>query len=135
MRVPFGWHQAPGLVQHLIATVIAHVDPGDVVVVQYPDDILVVGKHKEEVHQVTHDVISALSKAGFLIGAKSILTLLAEVTWMGKTVNAQAGKIQPKPVAVADCVARWIRLAVTPLTLVALKRLLGRLVWRGDQAT
>ena len=131
VRVPFGWHQAPGLVQHLIATVIAHVDPGGVVVVQYVDDILVVGRQKQEVHQVTHDVTSALSKAGFLIGAKSILTPVAEVTWMGKAGNAQAGRIQPRPVAVADCVARWIRLAVTPLTQVSLKRLLGRLVWLG----
>ena len=116
MRVPFGWHQAPGLVQHLIATVIAHVDPGGVVVVQYLDDILVVGKQKQEVHKVTHKVTSALSKAGFLIGAKSVLTPVAEVRWMGKTMHAKAGRIQPKPVAVADCVARWVRLAVAPMT-------------------
>ena len=94
VRVPFGWHQAPGLVQHLIATVIAHVDPGGVVVVQYLDDILMVGKQKQEVHKVTHNVTSALSTAGFLIGAKSILTPVAEVTWTGKTVNAHAGRIQ-----------------------------------------
>ena len=49
VRVPFAWHQAPGLVQHLIATVIAHVDPGGVVVVQNLDNNLVVGKHKQEV--------------------------------------------------------------------------------------
>ena len=62
-------------------------------VVQYLNDILVVGKQQQEVHKVTHDVTSALSKTGFLIGAKSILTPEAEVTWMGKTVNAQAGGI------------------------------------------
>ena len=88
-------------------------------VVQYLDDILVVGQQKEEVHRVTHDETSALSEAGFLIGAKSILTPVAEVTWMGKTVNAQAGRIQPRPVVVADCVARWIRLAVEPVTQVS----------------
>ena len=131
VRVPFGWHQAPGLVQHLIATVIAHVDRGGVVVVQCLDDILVVGKQKREVHHVTHNVTSALSKAGFLIGAKSILTPVADVTWMGKTVNAQAGRIQPIPVAAADFVARWICVAVTPLTQVSLRRLLGRVVWVG----
>ena len=59
-------------------------------VVQYVDDILVVGKQKQEVHRVTHDVTHALRDAGFVIGAKSILTPVAEVTWMGKTVNAQA---------------------------------------------
>ena len=68
-------------------------------VVQYLDDIPVVRKQKQEVHNVTHDVTSALSKAGFLIGAKSILTPVAEVTWMGKTVNAQVGRIQPRPAA------------------------------------
>ena len=77
---------------------------------------------------MTHDV---LSKAGFLIGAKSILTLVAEDTWMGKAVNAQAGRIQRRLVAVADCVTRWIRLAVAPRTQVSLRRLLGRLVWLG----
>ena len=117
--------------QHLFATVIAHVDPKGVVVVQYPDDILVVGKQKQEVRKVTHDVTSALSKAGFLIGVKSIPTPVAEVTWMGKTLNAQVGRIQPRPVAVADCVTRWIRLAVAPLTQVSLRRLLGRPVWLG----
>ena len=100
-------------------------------VLQYLDDILVVGKQKQEVHKVTHDVTSALSKAGFLIGAKSILTPVAELTWMGKTVNTEAGRIQPIPLAVADCVARWIHLAVAPLTQVSRRRLLGRLVWLG----
>ena len=131
VRVPFGWHQAPGLVQHLIATVIAHVDPGSVVVVQYLDDIVVVGRQKPEVQRVTDDVRAALRDARFLIGAKSILTPAAEVTWMGKTVNAQVGKIQPTPVAVADCVVRWIRMAVAQVTRVSLTRLLGRLVWLG----
>ena len=100
-------------------------------VVQYLDDILMVGKQKQEVHKVTHDVTRALSKAGFLIGAKCILTPVAEVTWMGKTVNTQASRIQPRPIAVADCVTRWIRLAMVPLTQVSLRRLLGRLVWLG----
>ena len=98
-------------------------------VVQYLDDILVVGKKKQQVHRVTHNVTDALREASFLVGAKSILTPMAEVTWMGKTVNAQAGRIQPRRVAVADCVTRWIRLAVAPVTRVSLRRLLGRLVW------
>ena len=61
--------------------------------VQYLDDILVGGKQKQEVHRVTHDVTDALREAGGLIGAKSILTPVAEVTWMGKTVNAHTGRI------------------------------------------
>ena len=41
---------------------------------------------------MTDDVTATLRDAGFLIGAKSILAPVAEVTWMGKTVNAQAGQ-------------------------------------------
>ena len=131
VRVPFGWHQAPGLVQHLMAIVIAHVDPGGVVVVDYLDDILVVGNHKQEVHQITHDVTIALSKAGFLIGAKSILAPVAEVTWMGKTVNAQAGGIQRRLVAVAESRGQVGSPGGNPVTKVSLRRLLGRMVWLG----
>ena len=35
------------------------------------------------------------------------------------------------PLGMADCLTRWIRLAVAPLTQVSLRRLLGRLVWLG----
>ena len=95
------------------------------------DDILLVGRHKQEVQLVIDKVTAALRGAGFVIGAKSILTPVAEVTWMGKTVNAQAGRIHPRPVAVANCVVRWICMAVAPVTRVSLRRLLGRLVWLG----
>ena len=78
---------------------------------QYVDDILVVGRHKQEVQLVIDEVTAALRGVGVLIGAKSILTAVAEVTWIGKTVNAQAGRIQPRPVAVADCLVRWIHMA------------------------
>ena len=87
--------------------------------VHYLDDILVVGKQKQEVHRVTHPVTDALREARFLIGAKSILTPVAQVTWMGKTVQAPAGTIPPRLVAVADCVTRWIRLAVASVTRVS----------------
>ena len=53
VRVPFGWHQAPGLVQHLVASAIAKVPVGMVVVVQYLDDILFLGRDKQEVARVT----------------------------------------------------------------------------------
>ena len=93
VRMPFRWHQSSRLVQHLITKVIAHVNPGGVVVVPYLDDILVVGRHKQEVQLVTDEVTAALRGASFVFGAKSILTPVGEVTWMGKIVNAQASRI------------------------------------------
>ena len=44
--VPFGWHQAPGLVQHLIAAVLSELPHTQVVIVQYLDDILFVGRDR-----------------------------------------------------------------------------------------
>ena len=40
VRVPLGWHQARGLVQHLIAAVLSELRDTQVVIVQYLDDIL-----------------------------------------------------------------------------------------------
>ena len=50
---------------------------------------------------------------------------------MGKDVSAVAGRIAPRPTAIADCVARWVRLATKPCTRNAVRRILGRLVWPG----
>ena len=65
---------------------------------------------------MTYEVTAALQGAGLLSGAKSILTPVAEVTWMGKSLNAQGGRIQPRPVAVAHSVVKWIRMPVAPVT-------------------
>ena len=49
--VPFGWHQALGLVQHLIGHVLETLDRESIIIIQYLDDILLVGKY--------HPVLSA----------------------------------------------------------------------------
>ena len=50
---------------------------------------------------------------------------------MGKDVGAGAGRIAPRPTAIADCIARWVHLATRPCTGDAVRRILGRLVWLG----
>ena len=77
MRVPFGWHEAPRLVQRLIATVVGHLDLGTVIILQYLDGILLMGK--SEVQSVTAFVATEPKRVGFLIGVKSILTPVFEV--------------------------------------------------------
>ena len=52
VRVPFGWHQAPGLVQHLISRVLATVPSDTVVVIQYLDDILFVSHDRTRLTSV-----------------------------------------------------------------------------------
>ena len=55
VRVPFGWHQAPGLVQHLIGALLFELRDTQVVIVQYLDDILFVGRDRLPTTQVAHD--------------------------------------------------------------------------------
>ena len=95
------------------------------------EDLLIVGKRKHEVQVVTHHAMAALRGAEFPIGAKSIFTPVAEARWMGKTVSAQASRMQPRPVAVANRVVECVRMVVVRGTRVSLRRLLGRLVCFG----
>ena len=46
VRVSFGWHQAPGLVQHLIVAILSQLRDTQVVIIQYLDDILFVGRDR-----------------------------------------------------------------------------------------
>ena len=72
-RVPFGWHQAPGLVQHLIAAVLSELPDTQVVIVQYLDDILFVGRDMQVTTRVARDTAAHLARKGFLVSPKSVL--------------------------------------------------------------
>ena len=131
LRVPFGWHQAPGLVQALISDLLRDLGKGGVVVVQYLDDILFVGYEPGEVATVTGSAARLLRQAGFLISEKSVFTPQRSLRWMGKDVDLAGCRVAPAASAVAAVVAAWVRLALRPYTYVALRRLLGKIGWLG----
>ena len=131
LRVPFGWHQAPGLVQALISDLLGDLGRGGVVVVQYLDDILFVGHDPGEVTAVTDSAAHLLRRAGFIISEKSMFTPQRSLRWMGKDVDLSGRRVAPAASAVAAVVAAWVRLALKPYTYVALRRLLGKLGWLG----
>ena len=128
LRVLFGWHQAPGLVQALISDLLGDLGTGGgVVVVQYLDDILFVGHDPREVAAVTH----ILRRAGFIISEKSVFTPQRSLRWMGKDVDLRGRRVVTAASVVAAVVAAWVRLALKPYTYVVLRRLLGKLGWLG----
>ena len=131
LRVPFGWHQAPGLVQALISDLLRDLGKGGVVVVQYLDDILFVGYDPGEVTTVTDSAARLLRQAGFLISDKSVFTPQRSLRWMGKDVDLAGCRVAPAASAVAAVVAAWVKLALRPYTYIALRRLLGRIGWLG----
>ena len=126
VQVPFDWHHAPGLVQHLVASATAKVSTGTVVVVLYLNDILFLGRGKQEVAHVT-----GRSEQGYHISLKSQAEPVEDVTWIGIDVSAAAGRIASRPTAIADCFTRWVRLATKLCTRNAVRRVPGRLVWLG----
>ena len=131
LRVLFGWHQAPGLVLHVIATLLQHVDKEAVIVIQSLDNILCVSHDHTRLLTVTQTIVNTLQQAGFLIGPKSVLTPVQRTGWMGKDIDLCGPHIAPQPPALADLVTRWIRLALFPYSSKPLRRLLGRLGWLG----
>ena len=66
IRVPFGWHQAPSLVQHLISRVLNSIDPKSIVIIQFLDDILFVGSARTVLRAVTRRAADALVKEGYI---------------------------------------------------------------------
>ena len=130
VRVPFGWHQAPGLVQHLIARVLETLPPSSVLIIQYLDDILFVGP-RDDVQSMAQPAAHVLQQQGYLISPKSDFTPSKNVTWMGKALNLSGPRIAPSVAFVADVVSRWLTVALRPYRFKSLQRLLGKIVWLG----
>ena len=72
VRVPFGWHQVPGLVQHFIGAVLSELPGMQVIIVQYLDDILFVGRDGLLTTHVARDTAVHLTRKGFLVSPKSV---------------------------------------------------------------
>ena len=133
VRVPFGWHEAPGLVQHLIDRVLSSLPPTAVLIIQYLDDILFVGP-RPDVRDMAYRAVAALVKASYIISPKSELEPTKLIAWMGKTVNLESACIAPSTPFVADVVSKWLLLAHKPYQSKSLRRPRGKIVWLGGPA-
>ena len=70
VRVPFAWHQARGLLQHLISAMLSELLDTQVVIVQYLDDILFVGPDRLITTQVARDTVAHLARKAFVVSPK-----------------------------------------------------------------
>ena len=129
VRVPFSWHQALGLVQHLIAAVLSELPDTQVVIVQYLDDILFVGRDRQVTTRVARDTAAQLARKGFLVSPKSVLDATQSLTWMGKQLSLNRSRVAHKPEGLADIVGRWVTFSLGHYTRKPLQRLLGRIGW------
>ena len=86
VRVLFGWHQAPGLVEHLIDRVMSFLPRTAVLIIQYSNHILFVGP-RPGVHDMARRAAAALEQARYILSLESELEPTKLITWMGKRVN------------------------------------------------
>ena len=131
VRIPFGWHQAPGLVQHLVARVLSAIEPEPTLIIQYLDDLLFVDANYACVKTTAQKAAHLLTVVGYIISPKSVLDPVQDLSWMGKRLNLLDPRIAPSHSVLADVVAPWIKFSLKPYHYKSLGRLLGRIVWMG----
>ena len=129
VRVPFGWHQALGLVPHLIAAVLSKLRDTQVVFVQYLDDIPFMGREGLVATEVARDTSAHLACKGFIVSPKSVLDATQSLTWMWKHLSLNRPRVAHTPKGLADLVGRWVTFTLAHYTRKPLQRLLGRIGW------
>ena len=119
--------------QHLIAAVLSELPDTQVVIVQYLDDILFVGRERQVTTRVARDTAAHLARKGFLVSPKSVLDATQSLTWMGKQRSLNGLRVAHKPEGLADIVGRWVTFSLGHHTRKPLQRLLGRIGWLARQ--
>ena len=99
--LPFGWTHSPPIAQKLLALTLAKRHPGEVIVIQYVDDILIMGPSQEGVDRATRDIVQLLESEGWLVSPKSVTTPQSNLSWMGKEIKTGERTIGPTPAQVA----------------------------------
>ena len=111
--------------QHLIAAVLSELPDTLVVIVQYLDDILFVGRDRQVTTRVARDTVAHLARKGFIVSPKSVLDATQSLTWMGKQLSLNRSLVAHKPEGPAVIVGRWVTFSLGHCTRKPLQRLPG----------
>ena len=129
MRVPFGWHRALDLVQHLNGALLFELPDAHVVIVQYVDDMLFVDRDRLLTIHVARDTAAHLARKGFRGSPKSVLNATQSLSWMGKQLSLHWPRTAHKPEGLANIVGRWVAFNLSRYTCKPLQRVLGCIGW------
>jgi hypothetical protein len=129
--LPFGWTHSPPIAQKLLAITLAKKFPGQVVVVQYVDDILIIGFNKAKVAEATQHIIAIMIADGWLVSPKSEVEPKSRITWMGKQVDTDLRQVAPTPGSMVGTIVLWLKLAAKGYRVQWLARAIGKLHWMG----
>ena len=129
IRLPFGWKYSPVLCQRVLQFFIKDLKIGQVVVLHYLDDFMVLGKDFAKVSEVTDALVATLIDKGFLISPKSTLIPTQDLAWLGKQFDLLHGRITNSDGALAIGVAKWLKLATGHCTRKRVQRVVGKFRW------
>ena len=127
--LPFGWKASPAIAQKLLAMYIQHLYPGETVVVQYMDDILVVGPIKQHVQEQTDHLVRQFHTNKWIVSPKSDPEPKHTITWMGKHLDGLRGTVSTGASYLVGIVVLWLNLCTRGYHCQPLRRLLGKLQW------
>ncbi|CAG4935168.1 unnamed protein product [Parnassius apollo] len=94
LTMPYGLANAPVVYQRIISkTLRKFIDSGDVLV--YIDDVLILSRTIDLDFDLLHQVLTALTEAGFSVNLKKCSFLTEEIEYLGRKISQ--GQVRPSP--------------------------------------
>lgn len=94
LKMPFGLANAPVVYQKIMSeTLKPFIESGSVLV--YIDDVLILSETVDEGLSLLHQVLQALTTAGFSINLKKCNFLVTEIEYLGRLISR--GQVRPSP--------------------------------------
>ena len=127
--LPFGWVASPNMAIEVLAAYLTLHFPGDTILIQYVDDILLVSADPHRLHLETTMLGEDLHEAGWIVSPKSQVIPATDVSWMGKELRGDEYTLLQPAEYMATTIAMWIRLATKGYHHRTMRRLCGKLIW------
>ena len=127
--LPFGWAASPNMAIDVLAVYLTLHFPGDTILIQYGDDILLVSADPHHLYLGTTMLAEDLHEAGWIVSPKWQVIPTTDVSWMGKELRGDEYTLLQSAEYMATTIAMWIRLATKGYHHRTMRRLCGKLIW------
>ena len=107
----FGWSYSPVIAIENLARYPMLAHPGQVIIIQYLDDILLVSTERKVLEWDTSQLVTDLIQAGWIVSPKFVTVPSTSLTWLGKVLDGTRLTIKQSPAYLAEMTAVWLRLA------------------------
>ena len=92
--LPFWWAHSPIIAIENLARFLILTHPGQVILIQYLDDVLLLSTDANVLRWDTKQLVPDLVEGGWVVSPKSVVEPSTSITWMGKSINGESYEIQ-----------------------------------------